>query len=94
MVYRLIKFISDAHVKHVQGLETDSHIVRNDVGHIGIACRTCRDLPQPDFNTAHVRLIDTWGLWGFPGIRVGFYGNVARVSSELLNSHFRAVRSY
>ncbi len=60
---RLIKFISDAHLTHIKGLEADNHIMRNDVGHVGVSSGSCKDLPQPDFNKEHVRLIDTWG-WG------------------------------
>ncbi|MCK5157270.1 MAG: hypothetical protein KAQ69_12645 [Spirochaetales bacterium] len=59
--HRFIKFICDAHIKHIKGLEADNHIVRNDVGSVDAACMTCNELPRPDFNKAHVRLIDTWG---------------------------------
>ena len=58
--HRFMQFLSDAHLQHLQGLEADGHVVRNDVGRFNAVCLTCRDLPQADFDGRRVRLIDTW----------------------------------
>ena len=59
--HRFVKFMSDATIQHMKGLEADGHVVRNDNG-VGLAhCDACRELPRPDFDGEHVRLVDTLG---------------------------------
>ena len=59
--HRFMKFLSDAHLQHLKGLESDGHIVRNDNGRCNAVCLACNSLPQSDFDREHLRLIDTWG---------------------------------
>jgi len=61
-LHRFMKFLSDAHVRHLTGLEADGHVTRNDNCPVSGACRVCRDLPRPDFDGTRVRLADTWCL--------------------------------
>ncbi|MFA5865054.1 MAG: hypothetical protein WC975_10265 [Phycisphaerae bacterium] len=57
---RFIKFLSDAHVKHLKGLEAENHLSRNDIGGCNKVCLTCEDLPKAGFDPRYVRLLDTW----------------------------------
>ena len=59
--HRFMKFLSDAHLQHLKGLETNGSIARNDIGVCNAVCLACGDLPKPDFDGKHVRLSDTWG---------------------------------
>lgn len=56
-LHRFFKFLGDAHMEHLRGLEADGHIVRNDNNMLG----HCNGLPQPDFDGVHVRFVDCWG---------------------------------
>jgi hypothetical protein len=57
---RLMKFISDATLQHLKGLEHEGHLSRNDQGTANAVCLAVDDLPGPGFDGDHVRLIDTW----------------------------------
>jgi len=57
---RFMKFISDAHIRHLRGLEAAGHLVRNDVGRCNAVCLAVSDLPRPDFDSRRLRLADLW----------------------------------
>jgi hypothetical protein len=57
---RFMKFISDAHIRHLQGLEADGHLTRNDTGSCNRLCLACNDLPKPGFTPDRIRLMDRW----------------------------------
>jgi len=56
-LHHFFGFLSDAHLQHLRGLETDGHIARNDNGMLG----HCDGLLPADFEESHVRLRDCWG---------------------------------
>ena len=56
-LHRFFRFLSEAHLEHLLGLESEGHVVRNDNGMLG----HCADLPQPNGDEAGARLSDCWG---------------------------------
>ena len=60
--HRFVGFLSEAHVRHAKGLEADGHVTRNDHGVLNAVCYASADLPRPDFDGEHVRLVDTWTI--------------------------------
>ena len=57
---RFMKFLSDAHIQHMEGLEAGGNLVRNDNTRNREFYLACDDLPKPGFDPSHVRMIDTW----------------------------------
>lgn len=58
--HRFMKFLSDAHLQHLKGLEADGHIVRNDNARCNSVCLACDGLPQPNVDGERIRLKETW----------------------------------
>jgi len=57
---RFMKFISDAHIQHLRGLQAAGHLVRNDNARCNSVCLAANDLPRPGFDPRRVQLTDLW----------------------------------
>jgi hypothetical protein len=58
--HRFMKRLSEAHLRHFQGLEAEGHVTRNDQGYCNRPCLACGELPKPGFDPDRVRFTDIW----------------------------------
>jgi len=57
---RFMRFIGEAHVEHLEGLEADGHLTANAVGGLNKAPLVCEDLPESGGDGGSMGLKDLW----------------------------------